>query len=119
MCTLPLCNPAHSGTLHSYNCCVAQVTIAQSTRCTMSGLPSQAHDPQFDMVAKFVLDTIDRKAEREIEENIKDNDERVERETDNGYLCHDSMSFYETKFNTVGMMQKMNIKLPTLTQFDG
>eukprot|EP00971_Amphidinium_carterae_P040963 804617-Amphidinium_carterae.1 len=29
-------------------------------------------------------------------------------------LCH-----YDTKDNTVGMMQKMNIKLPTPTQFDG
>eukprot|EP00971_Amphidinium_carterae_P037661 740727-Amphidinium_carterae.2 len=46
------------------------------------------------------------------DENIKDNHEYKQEETQ-------TMMAYETENNTIGMMQKMNIKLPTPTQFDG
>eukprot|EP00971_Amphidinium_carterae_P148455 2943284-Amphidinium_carterae.1 len=49
----------------------------------------------------------------EYKDDNNDNDERMEEER------MQTMNIYVMKDSTVGIMQKMNIKLPSPTQFDG
>eukprot|EP00971_Amphidinium_carterae_P002241 44338-Amphidinium_carterae.1 len=62
------------------------------------------------MVAELALETIDKRAEREIE-NTSRTMMITSREKQ-------TMVIYETQNNTIGMLQNMSIKLPTSTKFD-
>eukprot|EP00971_Amphidinium_carterae_P172067 3411586-Amphidinium_carterae.2 len=92
-------------------------------------LPSHNFVSQFNMVAELALETIDEITERE---NNQDKNENKENEYEDNKKKYDEnkqnvnkqeetqiMVIYRTESNTIGKMQKMNIKLPSPTQFDG
>eukprot|EP00971_Amphidinium_carterae_P120354 2384759-Amphidinium_carterae.2 len=100
--------------MHSYNCCVVQVHNEQKEHCVLRVSPPNSRKfLTFDMVAEFRIQTIAERDETITEDNILDKEN--EDELSNTVRLHVHM----TDDNTIAMMGKMNIKLPTPTQFDG
>eukprot|EP00971_Amphidinium_carterae_P278726 5533192-Amphidinium_carterae.1 len=87
---------------------------------------------QFDMVAGLALTMRETTEERDIEENNeieRENEENLDTRYNNVNKDNDeddineeemqTLNIYKMEKGTIGMMQKINIKLPSPTKFDG
>eukprot|EP00971_Amphidinium_carterae_P297986 5921169-Amphidinium_carterae.1 len=96
----------------------------ESRLCVMDNSTSE-----LDMVAEFALTMKKMTTERESEEDTVIEDEKEERENemyngqnndvfDNNGEEMQTLSIYKMEEGTLSMMNKMNIKLPSPTQFE-